>query len=80
LQQDSIRLRFNPCQQDCQPFTASAVIRYADGEEKTWQQEAFLPENDLLIHLSKSAPYSLRFNLDNDLAYAGRSQADLVVI
>jgi hypothetical protein len=80
LQKDSIRLRFNPCQQDCHPFSASAVIRYDDGEEKTWQQDAFLPENDLVIHLTKPAPYSLRFTLDNDLAYAGRSQADLVVI
>jgi hypothetical protein len=80
LQPKTIRLRFNPCQQDCQPFTASMVIRYEDGEEKTWQQEGFLPENDLVIQLEKAAPYSLRFSLDNDLAYAGRSQMDLVVI
>jgi ssDNA thymidine ADP-ribosyltransferase DarT-like protein/TIR domain-containing protein len=80
LQSDSIRLRFNPCQQDCEPFVASAMIEYADGETIEWQEEEFLPERDLLINLPHKKAYSVQFLLDGDLAYAGKYQAEMQIL
>jgi TIR domain-containing protein/ssDNA thymidine ADP-ribosyltransferase DarT-like protein len=80
LQSDSIRLRFNPCQRDCEPFVASAMIEYADGETIEWQEDAFLPERDLLINLPQKKAYSVQFLLDGDLAYAGKYQAEMQIL
>jgi hypothetical protein len=80
LQLDSIRLRFNPCQQDCEPFVASARIEYADGNTLEWRNEAFLPEQDLLIHLPHKKPYTIQFLFDGDLAYSGKYQEEMQVV
>lgn len=80
LQSDNIRLRFNPCQQDCEAFVATAMIEYADGETLEWQEEEFLPERDLLINLSRKKPYSVQFLLDGDLAYAGKYQEEMQIL
>lgn len=80
LREDSIRLRFNPCQQDCEPFVARATIEFEDGEQIEWREESFLPEQDLLIHLPQQKPYSVQFFLDADLAYAGKYQPELQIL
>lgn len=80
LQQDSVRLRFNPCQQNCEPFVASAMIEFEDGERIEWREDAFVPEQDLLIHLPQKKPYSVQLLLDGDLAYAGQYQPEMQIL
>lgn len=72
LESEQIRLTFNPCQYDCQPFMATAKIDYGNGDSITWQEDDFLPEKDLVIKLPQNKPYKIRFELDGNIAYAGQ--------
>ncbi|MEL7432913.1 MAG: DarT ssDNA thymidine ADP-ribosyltransferase family protein [Chloroflexota bacterium] len=80
LQPDHIRLRFNPCQVDCQPFVASAKITYSDGGVVEWREDDVLPQRDLVINLPREEAYTVEFYLDKQLAYAGRYMPELMVL
>mgnify|MGYP000229642384 CR=1 FL=1 len=79
LEEDQIRLTFNPCQYDCQPFVATATVEYSDGETVTWAQDDYLPEKDLVIELPRKDAYRLTFELDSSVAYAGQYQPETMV-
>lgn len=79
LEEKQIRLTFNPCQYDCQPFVATATIEYGDGEIVTWEQDDYLPEKDLVIELPRKGAYSVTLELDGSLAYAGQYQAETML-
>lgn len=80
LERDQIRLTFNPCQYDCQPFAAEATITYGDGETIIWEQSDFLPEKDLTIELPRREPYTFEFMLDQHIAYAGDYQPEVSLL
>lgn len=80
LEKDHVRLRFNPCQFDCEPFVARAEIHYAD-DTVTWQQDNFTPDDhDLVIKLPRKDPYNVKFFLDSELAYQGQYQLETMLL
>ncbi|MGB7342471.1 MAG: DarT ssDNA thymidine ADP-ribosyltransferase family protein [Phototrophicaceae bacterium] len=80
LEPDQLRLTFNPCQVDCNPFVATATITYGDGQIITWQQEDFMPQKDLTITLPRQQPYTVQFKLDGNIAYAGQFQPEMSLL
>jgi hypothetical protein len=59
---------------------ATATIEYTDGEMVTWQQEDFLPEKDLVIALPRKAAYTIKFELDGHIAYAGQYHPETILL
>ena len=82
LESEQVRFRFNPCQNpsDCGPFYALLVVEYVDGERFEWQDEAFMPEQDMVVQLPRPIPYTVQLVLDGDVAYAGSYQPDMQVL
>ncbi|MDQ7024013.1 MAG: DarT ssDNA thymidine ADP-ribosyltransferase family protein [Anaerolineae bacterium] len=82
LEAHQVRLRFNPCQNpsDCASFHALAVIEYSDGQRVEWQDETFIPEEDLILKLSRSESYHVQLLFDGDVAYAGQYQPELQML
>lgn len=83
LQADSVRLRFNmgTTQADNGPFMAQCIIEYADGEQITWEEEAWVCQNDLVWSFdARDQDYTVQFLLDGELAYVGnyRVKQDLI--
>ena len=80
LEPDQIRLTFNPCQYDCQPFVASAHIQYEDGDVVTWQDNDFTANKDLVIELSRKDAYQVSLELDGNIAYKGKYQPEIALL
>lgn len=76
LTPESVHLRFQTPGEDMTgTYQARAEITFNNGQKQAWQDEHFLADTDLVIDLGGSPAsdgYTLRFYLDDVLAYANR--------
>lgn len=80
LSEKSVRLRFNVLQEIQGTFLAQAMVRYEDGTEWTWQNDALDPRHDVHIEHPRTGSYTLSFLIDGDLAYEGAYEGAVVVL
>jgi hypothetical protein len=75
LQADHIKLRFNPCDDDCGTFALRVEAKETNRRTHTWREADFVPGEGYQLDVSALNPergYTLRVYLDDTLAYAGR--------
>ena len=84
LDEQEIRLRFNPCDKkaDCEPFHVQIVIMQGDTTVHQWEDEAFTFEGkDLVLTLPElMRDYQVQMLIDGELAYAGDHQPQLILL